>query len=207
MLISFEGIDGSGKSTQLALLRDRLQSSGYTVHTYREPGGTVVSETIRSLLLNPDITIDPVTELLLFSSARSQLIVEKVLPDLEKGVVVLLDRFYDSTIAYQGYGRKSLPVEDIHRLNKTAAHGLEPDLTIYLHVPLDQAYRRREGTGNDRMEGAGTEFYERVVRGFEDLAAAEERFVKIDAVGDINSVAQKIKEHVERKLMKVTGDQ
>ena len=200
MLITFEGIDGSGKSTQLARLKDRLEKKGHTVHVYREPGGTDVSETIRSLLLNPGIDINPVTELLLFSAARSQLISEKVIPDLEKGEVVLLDRFYDSTVAYQGYGRKSLPIEEIHQLNKVAAHGLEPDLTLYISVTLEQARQRRGFVDSDRMEKSGTSFYELVIDGFEELSLKEERFIKIDGTGDEDSVEEKIWMVVSEKL-------
>ncbi len=202
MLITFEGIDGSGKSTQLTRLKDRLVKKGYAVHVYREPGGTDVSETIRSLLLNPDIDINPVTELLLFSAARSQLIAEKVIPDLEKGDVVLLDRFYDSTVAYQGYGRKSLSIPEIHQLNKVAAHGLEPDLTLYIHVSLEQARERRGFVDSDRMEKSGTSFYEQVIDGFEKLSLSEERFEKIDGSDDEDSVEQNIWLIVEEKLAK-----
>lgn len=200
MLITFEGIDGSGKSTQLTRLKNRLEKQGYDVHIYREPGGTDVSENIRSLLLNPDISMDPVTELLLFSAARSQLIAEKVMPDLEKGVVVLLDRFYDSTIAYQGYGRKSLSIPEIHQLNQVASHGMEPDLTIYLHISLQQARQRRGFVDSDRMEKSGTSFYERVIDGFEKLSEAETRFVKIDGSGNEDAVGEKVWKVVSAKL-------
>ncbi|HLR31663.1 MAG TPA: dTMP kinase, partial [Fodinibius sp.] len=100
MFITFEGIDGSGKSTQIIRLREHLESKGTRVEVFRDPGGTAVSEEVRKLLLSPDYTVDTVTELLLFSSARSQLVAEKVLPTLEDGSVVMLDRFYDSTTAY-----------------------------------------------------------------------------------------------------------
>jgi dTMP kinase len=201
MLITFEGIDGSGKSTQLARLKEKLEQAGYIVHVYREPGGTDVSENIRSLLLNPDISMDPVTELLLFSAARSQLIAEKVKPDLDKGHVVLLDRFYDSTIAYQGYGRKSLSISEIHQLNKVAAHGLEPDLTLYLHISLHQARQRRGFVDSDRMEKSGTSFYERVIEGFEKLSEGEGRFVKVDASGNEDDVEQKVWSLVTERLL------
>ncbi|MBN2732111.1 MAG: dTMP kinase, partial [Balneolaceae bacterium] len=138
MFITFEGIDGSGKSTQIALLRNKLLEEGHKVTVFREPGGTEVSEKIRALLLNPDFDIHPVTELLLFSSARAQLISEKVRPLLNKNEVVILDRFYDSTTAYQGYGRSSLPLQDIHRLNKIASHNIVPDITFYLKISLEE---------------------------------------------------------------------
>jgi len=130
MLITFEGIDGSGKSTQIDLLRQYLKEMGFRVEVFREPGGTDVSEMIRGMLLNPEIDIDPVTELLLFSSARSQLVAEKVLPLLKEEVIVILDRFFDSTTAYQGFGRQSLPIKQIQQINSIATHDLTPDITF-----------------------------------------------------------------------------
>ncbi|MEN9838918.1 MAG: hypothetical protein RL177_397 [Bacteroidota bacterium] len=181
MLISFEGIDGSGKTTQIQLLRERLLHDGVTVSLFREPGGTEVSEVIRGLLLNPDMSIDPVTEVLLFSSARSQLIAEQVKPRLEAGEWVILDRFYDSTVAYQGYGRQSMPIDQLHAINAVASHGLVPDLTFYLHLSRETADARLGSRLRDRMEQAGEAFYDRVVAGFQALAASEPRFRTIPA--------------------------
>jgi dTMP kinase len=181
MLISFEGIDGSGKTTQIQLLRERLLHDGVTVSLFREPGGTEVSEVIRGLLLNPEMSIDPVTEVLLFSSARSQLIAEQVKPRLEAGEWVILDRFYDSTVAYQGYGRQSMPIDQLHAINAVASHGLVPDLTFYLHLSRETADARLGSRLRDRMEQAGEAFYDRVVAGFQALAASEPRFRTIPA--------------------------
>ena len=181
MLITFEGIDGSGKSTQIALLRDRLQETGHEVSVFREPGGTDISEMIRGMLLNPELEIDPVTELLLFSSARSQLIAEKVKPLLAEGKVVILDRFYDSTTAYQGYGRKSMPLAEIHQLNKVASHGLAPDITFYLRLSLEESALRTARFEKDRMEQSGDSFFKKVYNGFEELLKTESRFKAIDA--------------------------
>jgi dTMP kinase len=181
MLISFEGIDGSGKTTQIQLLRERLLHDGVSVSLFREPGGTEVSEVIRGLLLNPDMSIDPVTEVLLFSSARSQLIAEQVKPRLEAGEWVILDRFYDSTVAYQGYGRQSMPIDQLHAINAVASHGLVPDLTFYLHLSRETADARLGSRQRDRMEQAGEAFYDRVVAGFQALAASEPRFRTIPA--------------------------
>src|SRR5690554_846824 len=130
MLITFEGIDGSGKSTQIKLLKEKLVKLGFRTEVFREPGGTKVSELIRSILLNPDLDVDPVSELLLFSAARAQLTSERVKPLLKEGVIVILDRFYDSTVSYQGYGRESLAIEQIHQINKIATGNLIPDLTF-----------------------------------------------------------------------------
>ena len=135
MLISFEGVDGCGKSTQIELLKRHLEIDlGKRVHIYREPGGVPLAEELRNLLLDVRHTVDPISELLMFSSARSQLVQQQIRPDLKNGVVVILDRYYDSTTAYQGYGRGVLPLEDIHRLNSWANHGLVPDITYYLQL-------------------------------------------------------------------------
>ncbi|MEP0004920.1 MAG: dTMP kinase [Balneola sp.] len=188
MLITFEGIDGSGKSTQISLLKDHLCKSGKEVQVLREPGGTDISELIRGMLLNPEIEIDPVTELLLFSSARSQLIAEKVKPLLAKGVVVILDRFYDSTTAYQGYGRKSIPIDQVHQINKIASHEIAPFVTFYLRLSLEESAKRTAHMQKDRMEQSGIEFFQNVIKGFDELSKSEERFVTIDASKNVDEV-------------------
>lgn len=192
MLITFEGIDGSGKSTQISLLQNKLTELGKKVQVYREPGGTEVSEKIRELLLNPSEEIDSVTELLLFSSARSKLIVEKVLPSLEKGDIVILDRFYDSTTAYQGYGRGSLPLEQIDHINKVASHYRAPDITFYLRLSLEESLKRRAHMNKDRMEQAGEDFFMKVIKGFDELAKKEDRFVVINATRSFEDIHDKI---------------
>jgi len=192
MLITFEGIDGSGKSTQITLLKEKLIKAGKQVEVLREPGGTDISELIRGMLLNPEIEIDPVTELLLFSSARSQLIVEKVKPFLAKDKVVILDRFYDSTTAYQGYGRRSLPIDQVHQINRVASHGITPDITFYLRLSLDESAKRTSHMQKDRMEQAGVEFYENVIKGFDELSKSENRFITIDGLQSVEQVHQAI---------------
>lgn len=188
MLISFEGIDGSGKTTQIALLKQRIEAKGLGVQVFREPGGTELSEQIRSILLNPEMDIHPVSELLLFSAARSQLIATNVVPALEKGMVVILDRFYDSTVAYQGYGRSCLPLEKIHQLNEVAAHGLAPNLTFYLRVSLAVSKERLRGQQSDRMEQSGEPFYEAVIKGFDTLSKTESRFRMIDSTQPVEQI-------------------
>lgn len=200
MLITFEGIDGSGKSTQIELLQTYLKKEGHEVRVFREPGGTDVSEMIRGMLLNPEIDIDPVTELLLFSSARSQLVAEKLLPLLEKEVVVILDRFFDSTTAYQGYGRKSIPIDQIKQINEVATHKLIPDITFYLRLSLEEATERTRQFEKDRMELSGDSFFKRVFDGFEHLAKTEDRFKIIDADKDIQSIHKQILINLKNKL-------
>jgi dTMP kinase len=199
MLISFEGIDGSGKTTQIGLLKARLEEAGIPVRLFREPGGTDVSEAIRGLLLDPERRIDPVTEVLLFSASRSQLMVEEVLPALEAGAVVILDRFYDSTTAYQGFGRGSLPADRIDAINRIASHGRAPDVTFYLRLTRDQAEARRQDRHADRMERAGDAFYDRVIAGFDAIAESEPRVRVIDAARPPEAVHADIWSLVSRR--------
>jgi dTMP kinase len=148
-LITFEGIDGCGKSTQLHLLAQRLQGLGFPVRCFREPGGTELSERIRALLLDAAYEIVAEAELLLFAAARAQLVRVQLQPALRRGEIVLCDRFADSTTAYQGYGR-GLPLELVQACNRLATDGLQPDVTVLLELPVALALQR-SGRG-DRME-------------------------------------------------------
>lgn len=198
MFITFEGIDGSGKSTQIEKLRNRLEKKGAIVDVYRDPGGPVVSEQVREILLNPDFEIDSVTELLLFSAARSQLMAKNVLPALQEGRVVILDRFFDSTTAYQGYGRESILLEEIHKINAIASHKREPDLTIYMKLSLTDAKKRMPKI-KDRMEQSGDEFYEKVIAGYNRLAEHEDRFFTVDATEPVAEVHDQIWHYVNKR--------
>ena len=201
MLISFEGIDGCGKSTHIKKLKAYLTDRGYDVHVFREPGGTPLSEQIREILLNSKDDIHPLAESLLFSAARAQLVATRIRPLLDTGAIVILDRFYDSTTAYQGYGRQAIPVPDIERLNKLATQNLEPDITIYLKLDPEVAYRRRKKVRmEDRMEQAGSDFFKRVNAGFDALAAREQRIVAFDASRSAAETFEAIKGHLERML-------
>jgi dTMP kinase len=181
VLISFEGIDGCGKSTQIDLLKEHFEKSEKDYYVFREPGGTELSEKIRNLLLHEDGEMNPVTELLLFSAARSQLISEKVTPLLSSGKIVILDRFYDSTTAYQGYGRESAELHQIENLNELASLGTVPDLTFYLKIDPGEAALRTAGGKKDRMESSGLDFFSKVAAGYDLLSDREERFVVLDA--------------------------
>jgi thymidylate kinase len=138
-LISFEGIDGSGKSTQARKLYEFLKEEGYEVSLYRDPGSTPLAERIREVIIN--YAMDPITELLLFESARSSLVWEKIFPDLTSGKIVIIDRFIDSTTAYQGYGRE-INLGTVSILNHIATRGRKPDLTFILNLPLELALQR-----------------------------------------------------------------
>lgn len=197
--ITFEGGEGAGKSTQIKLLEAELKKRGIEVVLTREPGGTRLSEKVRSLL--KDELEDPPcdrSELLLFLAARAQLVKNVIKPALERGAWVLSDRFSDSTFAYQGYGR-GLDLKILRLANDFACDGLKSDLTLLMEISSEESLKRmrsREsatGTVADRIENAGDDFHLRLRFGFKDLAAQEpERIKTIDASGTIEEVQEKI---------------
>jgi dTMP kinase len=199
MFISFEGIDLSGKTTQCRLLEEWLASQNLKYISVREPGGTSISEQIRAMLLDlSHAAMDPVTELLLFSAARSQLIVEKIFPALQSGVIVLADRFHDSTTAYQGYGR-GLPLESIRHMHALATHGIAPDVTFFFDLDYEETARRRAQRleSDDRMEAAGRDFFTKVRSGYLAIAEREaERFVVIDAMKSREDISLLIRQKI-----------
>lgn len=181
MLISFEGIDGSGKSTQIHLLSNYLIKSGFELVNVREPGGTGFSEAIREILLSGKYDINPIAELMLFDSARSQLINEVIKPALEQGIIVICDRFFDSTTAYQGYGR-GLDLSSVETINNIAVNGLKPDITFFLDISIETSILRTKNKKYDRIESAGFDFYKKVRNGFLTIAAQEpDRIVVINS--------------------------
>ena len=191
---SLEGVDGSGKSTQLALLADHLRASGRDVVTVREPGGTPVSDSIRKLLLDPANPIAPAAELLLFSAARAQLVEQVIAPALAEGKIVLADRFGWSTLAYQGYGR-GLSQKRILELFSIACGSVWPAHSFLLDLPVAAIAGRLEAGGRpaDRMESAGAGFFERVGEGYRAIAREySDRFTVIDAARQPESVHQAI---------------
>lgn len=209
LFITFEGNEGSGKSTQIALLAERLGSMGYRVHSLREPGGTPVGEEIRHTLKhsehNQAMTAE--TELLLMNASRAQLVREVIRPALEAGEIVLCDRFFDSTIAYQAYGRQLDP-KQVEAIIQFAVGRTVPHLTLLLRVPenLSQARRAARQAAQpvlrDRIEEADAGFFERVLQGYEAVAERESgRVKKIDAEGAIGEVEKRIWE-VVRPLLK-----
>lgn len=172
-LIVFEGGEGAGKSTQLARLAVRLVAAGLRVATFREPGGTALGDEIRRLLLDPAGHVAPRAEALLFMASRAQLVERELRPALEAGTVVLLDRFFLSTYAYQMAGR-GLPEADVRAANGVATGGLVPDVTLLLTVPPAEGLRRAARRSDaDRMERSGDEFHQRVAQAFDRFATAE----------------------------------
>jgi dTMP kinase len=181
VLITIEGLDGAGKTTLIAGLARALEERGEAVLVLREPGGVEVSERIRDLLADPGLEIDPRAEALLYAAARAQLVAEELRPLLEQGTTVLLDRFVDSSLAYQGAGR-GLGVKEIRALNAFGTGGLEPDRTLLLRIDPAAGLARIADRPADRLEQAGDEFFATVARAYDELAAAEpERFAVIDA--------------------------
>lgn len=199
-LISFEGIDGSGKSTQIELLATWLKSKNYAFTVVREPGGTELSEKIRSLLLDTNLSIHPTSELMLFSAARAQLVEEVIQKNLNENTWVILDRFFDSTTAYQGYGREVASIKQIKALNMLATGGLEPDCTFLLDLEVDTAFNRNMHKPKDRMENAGEEFFKRVVNAYRTLAAEVERIHTIDASRNPERIHDEIIQKLKEKF-------
>lgn len=228
IFITFEGTEGGGKSTQVKLLAERLRGLGCAVCVLREPGGTPIGEEIRHTLKHSECNhaMTPEAELLLMNASRAQLVREVIRPALAAGQVVLCDRFYDSTTAYQGYGRQ-LSLEMVGTVVEFAVGATRPDLTLLLQVPVAISEARRQSRSNaafamssahagavaevasqhapirDRMEEADRGFFERVERGFEAIAQAEPSRVKvIDATAEVGQVAVTIWERVEPLLRK-----
>lgn len=200
MFITFEGIDGCGKSTHLRLLAEYIEKQGKKVVKLREPGGTDLSEDIRKLLLYGKKDINPISELLLFEAARANLVEKVIKPALAEGSFVLCDRFYDSTVAYQGYGR-GLNLDDINLCNRIATQSLKPHLTFYLEIPLDHVNKRIQRKNLDRMEREGEEFFEKVIFGFQQIAELEpERFIKINSLGSIEHTRKKILKYFNERI-------
>ncbi|NTU57715.1 MAG: dTMP kinase [Chlorobiaceae bacterium] len=215
MLITFEGIDGAGKSTQVTKLKRHLQELGREVLTLREPGGTAVAEHIRDLLLESKHDITPVGELLLFAASRAELVQKVILPALDNGSDVILDRFFDSTTAYQGYGR-GLDLELLAGVNRIATFGLNPDITFYLDLTPEDALKRKfsekslplafESEELDRMENSGLEFYRRVRQGYHAISAEQsDRIVKLDALLTPDEIHRMIVGSLEKRDNRLTG--
>lgn len=193
MLITFEGIDGSGKSTQARRLAEALGARGHTVRRVREPGGAELPERVRSLLLDPALAIADRAELLLFSAARAQLVEEIIRPALASGETVIADRFYDSTTAYQGGGRGLADPEWLDAFHGFVTGGLAPARTYLLDVPLEIASERRAGEAADRMEASGDPFYTRVRMAYLALAAREpDRIAVLDGTLDPDTLHARI---------------
>lgn len=217
MFITFEGPEGSGKTTQARLLYEYLREEEYPVVLTREPGGTRVSDKVRQVLLDPENTdILPRTEILLFSASRAQLSEEFIRPHLDQGHIVICDRYADSTMAYQGYGL-GLDLEALRTITAFATGDLTPDFTLYLDIPVELGLKRRLGIANDtglascgtqlplftkwdRLDMKELEYHRRVQRGYEQLMKAEpDRWHRVDA----NRSVQQVQDDIRHKVVSV----
>jgi dTMP kinase len=210
--ITFEGTEGSGKSTQIPLLAERLKSLGHQVRILREPGGTPIGEEIRHTLKHSKANeaMTPEAELLLMNASRAQLVREVIRPALAAGEIVLSDRFYDSTTAYQGYGRQ-LDLKMVQSIVDAAVGDTRPNLTLLFLLPYDVAEQRRlvrqptlpMAIQRDRIEEAGQAFFERAAKGYEAIAAAEPKRIRtVDANGSIKQISERVWRLVEPLLKK-----
>lgn len=209
LFVTFEGVEGSGKSTQIRILNDVLRLRGYETVLTREPGGTAIGEQIREILLNTAHKgMTPLCELFLYASARAEHVGEIIRPALTAGKIVLCDRFTDATVAYQGYGR-GFSVELIQKTNDLATESLRPDLTFLLDCPAEEGLKRvaerkaLKKAADDRFEEEPLEFHQRIRDGY--LAITKEgknRFVIVDASQDVEAVHQKITQEILSRLSK-----
>ncbi len=202
IFITFEGTDASGKTTQIGLLSEYLEKKGVPHIVTREPGGTTIGEKIRTIILDKENSeMLPATEALLYAASRAQLTGQVVRPALREGKVVISDRFLDSSIAYQGYGRNLGDM--IRRINEPAVEGLKPDLTILLKTDPAAMRKRRDASLEDRMDSQKLEFHREVLRGYLTLSQEEpERFFVIDGERPVDEIAKAIRERVDRFVWK-----
>jgi dTMP kinase len=201
MFVTFEGPDGSGKTTQAKMLVEFLQARGAPVIYTREPGGTEISEQIREVILSTrNKSMRSETEVLLFSAARAQIVDQVIRPALAEGKIVVCDRYYDSTLAYQGYGL-GLDLDALRAITKFATRGLVPNLTFYIDVPAEIGLARRHQGETNRLDHKDAEYHTRVRNGYLELAKAEpHRFVIIDGTGSIEQVQAKIQARMLKEL-------
>ncbi|MFZ5519538.1 MAG: dTMP kinase [Candidatus Zhuqueibacterota bacterium] len=204
-LITFEGIDFCGKSVQIQRLVSRFREEQIPFQLFREPGGTIIAEKIRSALLTiEDEAVSPIAEYLLYSAARAQVVKEKIMPALQQGALVICDRFYDSSTAYQGYGR-NIDIELVHQINRLATQGLKPTLTFFIDISLEEMEQRKQLAAEnlDRMERESRDFFRRVRAGYFRISQEEpERFVTIDGSSTIDSIAETIWHAISNRIRK-----
>lgn len=207
IFITFEGIDGSGKTTQLRILADRLRHAGRTVVEAVEPGGTEIGRQIRAIVLDGRNTkLTPRAELLLYFASRAQNVEEVIRPALAAGQIVLCDRFTDSTLVYQGYGR-GLGAEVVLTLDQIACQGLQPDLTVFVDIDLDESLARARGrnvtssSSETRLDDESREFHKRVRDAYLALARQEaHRFILIEGAAGVDEVADRVWKEVARRV-------
>lgn len=204
LFISFEGADGSGKSTQYRIFAEYLKQQGYDTVLTREPGGTPISESIRNIILDPNNSeMSDMTEALLFAASRAQLVSQVIRPAVEQGKIVLCDRFMDSSIAYQGYARGL--GDCVRIINEYAVEGMQPDITFFLDLKPEDGRKRNIAAGKlDRMEQQAIEFHDKVYHAYLSLAEIyKDRYAVIDASGSIEEVQERIRRSfIERQSLR-----
>ena len=200
LFITFEGGDGAGKSTQIERLKGYLEEQGYEVLLTREPGGTNVGEKIREVLLDPaNVEMDPMTETMLYAAARAQLVAEVIRPALHKGMIVISDRFLDSSLAYQAWGRGL--GSSVLEINSYGIGDCMPDLTVYLRVDPDTGRKRIRQREQDRIESETEQFHQKVFNGYEQLCKDyPERIFRVDASRSIEDIEMTIRTEVKRRF-------
>jgi len=198
LLINFEGIDKCGKTTQVNLLQEKLIELKVPTVLYREPGSTNISEQVRRILLSREHkSMDYFCEALLYSAARAQLVAEKIIPALAEGKAVLLDRYYHSSLAYQGYGR-GVPLDLIWKMTEALVRDCQPDLTIVLDISPEEASKRRDLAGRDRLEMSSIKFFQAVRQGYLELAKNDEKIKVIEGILPVEEIGARIWEEVRR---------
>lgn len=203
LFIVMEGPDGSGKTTQINLLKEYLEEAGYECLITREPGGTVIGEEIRQLILNPEHKeMSPVTEMLLYAASRAQLVHEVIGPALEEGKIVISDRFVDSSIVYQGIARK-LGISTVLAVNAPGIGIYRPDGIFFIDLSEAEGLRRKKEQKNlDRMEQEGIDFHHMVSEGYRKVLSGRPEVMKIDGGRSIDTIQKKIRNHVDELLKK-----
>ena len=203
LFIVMEGPDGSGKTTQINLLKEYLEEAGYECLITREPGGTVIGEEIRQLILNPEHKeMSPVTEMLLYAASRAQLVHEVIGPALEEGKIVISDRFVDSSIVYQGIARK-LGISTVSAVNAPGIGIYRPDGIFFIDLSEAEGLRRKKEQKNlDRMEQVGIDFHHMVSEGYRKVLSGRPEVMKIDGGRSIDTIQKKIRNHVDELLKK-----
>jgi dTMP kinase len=200
--VVLEGVEGAGKSTQARMLGEWMEACGIPFTLTREPGGTEVGEAIRNVVQDrPELSIPPETELLLYLAARTAFVKEVALPVLERGELLIADRFSLSTYAYQGYGR-GLDLDEVRRMDRFASGGLVPDICLVLDLPVEEGRARQKAAGKreDRLEASGEPFLEAVGRGYHELAGTDGSIRLVDAVGTPLEVHNRVREVLVREL-------
>ena len=203
LFIVMEGPDGSGKPTQINLLKEYLEEAGYECLITREPGGTVIGEEVRQLILNPEHKeMSPVTEMLLYAASRAQLVHEVIGPALEEGKIVISDRFVDSSIVYQGIARK-LGISTVSAVNAPGIGIYRPDGIFFIDLSEAEGLRRKKEQKNlDRMEQEGIDFHHMVSEGYRKVLSGRPEVMKIDGGRSIDTIQKKIRNHVDELLKK-----